>query len=445
MVIRNIDELLMRLRQEAATRPDPYPHPLEGPLYSGKAAHVPVPDPKKLVVISNQDRETLWACSDREFLDYAYLQLLGRRPDDSGLHLYLSALARGRARCEIAAAIAFSPEASSERVLPGMGRPMRLFGWLRKRRIFPLVFLGSWLCRHFEALRRRIARRRLAEREVLLATMRQLQTELDSQRSQLTQIALAQTELEFLKQHLKEWADRSEADKREISCQQEIVDRYYLAFEDACRGPRDQIRQGLEIYLPFVHEALSVCPGGEVLDLGCGRGEWLELLQWYHLPCRGIDLNPNMVAFCESIGLLVSRQDVLDTLMAQPDSSLAVVSSFHLIEHLPFTVLYQVVREIVRVLQPGGLLLLETPNPENILVGSHTFYHDFSHRNPITPTSLTFLAKYHGLVDIQVIRRNPYPDSAKVAGDDPLTDRVNGHFCGPQDFAVTARKPPCAS
>ena len=80
------------------------------------------------------------------------------------------------------------------------------------------------------------------------------------------------------------------------------------------------------------------------------------------------------------------------------------------------------------------------PNPENVLVGSHTFYHDPTHRNPVTPTAISFLLSYLGFSDVEVRRFNPYPEEAKVPGDDPLTARVNGHLCGPQDYAVVGRK-----
>ena len=93
------------------------------------------------------------------------------------------------------------------------------------------------------------------------------------------------------------------------------------------------------------------------------------------------------------------------------------------------------------MLVPGGLILFETPNPENLLVASHTFYHDPTHRNPITPTGVEFLARYTGFGDTQIMRLHPYPDEARVKGMDPLTERVNGHLCGPQDFAIVARKP----
>lgn len=220
---------------------------------------------------------------------------------------------------------------------------------------------------------------------------------------------------------------------------QAAIDAYYLAFEDAHRGPSEEIQAGLNDYEQIVQEM----PVGDhpALDLGCGRGEWLLWLQERGIAAQGVDGNPVMVQHCLARGLAVQHVDLLQHLQSLPKHSVRLVSSFHVIEHLPFEVLFLMMREIHRVLVPGGLMILETPNPENILVGSHTFHHDFSHRAPITPTSIEFLAQYHGFVGTQILRRNPYPVTARVIGSDPLTERVNGHLCGPQDFALIARTP----
>lgn len=90
------------------------------------------------------------------------------------------------------------------------------------------------------------------------------------------------------------------------------------------------------------------------------------------------------------------------------------------------------------MLMPGGKIIFETPNPENVLVGSHTFYHDLTHRNPLTPTFCTFLARYTGFSNIEIRRLHPYSPDAQVEGSDSLTERFNGHFYGPQDFALIA-------
>lgn len=223
----------------------------------------------------------------------------------------------------------------------------------------------------------------------------------------------------------------------------DVLDAFYVAFEEACRGPRDEIKRELRHYLPYF-DKLSALPklrDAPVVDLGCGRGEWLELLGEHGWNTVGVDLSPIMIDVCAEYGLETKRLDALEYLRQQDDASLAAVTGFHIIEHLPFDVLFELISESTRVLKSGGLVLFETPNPENVLVGSHTFYHDFTHRNPITPTAIDFLARYHGFASSQIIRSHPYPESARVPGDDPLTERVNGHLCGPQDFAIIAWKP----
>ena len=218
------------------------------------------------------------------------------------------------------------------------------------------------------------------------------------------------------------------------------LDAYYVAFEDANRGSHQAFIEKLSVYVG-VFEKLQQPGRGPLLDIGCGRGELLDHLKGLGITARGVDTNPVMIALCRERGHDVEQGDALTVLRSLPDESLAAVSGFHIIEHLPFEVLFALVRECRRVLQPNGFILFETPNPENVLVGSHTFYHDFTHRNPVTPTAIQFLAQYHGFADLQIIRSSPYPHSAKVPGDDALTQRVNGHFCGPQDFALLASKP----
>ena len=218
----------------------------------------------------------------------------------------------------------------------------------------------------------------------------------------------------------------------------QAIEAYYVSFEDVHRGSTAQIQAGLNDYQAVMEGVNRQYPA---LDLGCGRGEWLQWLRERGIAARGIDSNAVMVRLCQEQGLDVQVGDVLSSLRAQASHSLSMVSSFHVIEHLPFEVLFAMVQEIHRVLIPGGVMILETPNPENVLVGSHTFYHDFSHRAPITPTSIEFLAQYHGFVKTDILRRNPYPREARVLGSDPLTERVNGHLCGPQDFALIARTP----
>ncbi|MCX7222597.1 MAG: class I SAM-dependent methyltransferase, partial [Burkholderiales bacterium] len=136
------------------------------------------------------------------------------------------------------------------------------------------------------------------------------------------------------------------------------MDGFYRAFEDKHRGSRDAIKNRQRVYLPFVLPLANLYPGSQTLDLGCGRGEWLELLTEIGLDARGADLDDGMLQECRDRGLRVMTEDALSALKKLPDSSQAVVSGFHFAEHIPFQVLQQVVQEALRVLRPAGLLIL---------------------------------------------------------------------------------------
>jgi SAM-dependent methyltransferase len=179
---------------------------------------------------------------------------------------------------------------------------------------------------------------------------------------------------------------------------QHFLDAFYVAFEDQFRGSREDILNTLKVYLPLIQEAQVGTPESSILDVGCGRGEWLELLRESGYTARGIDINRVMLEQCRSRGLEVVEADVIDYLRTLPDSSLGAVTGFHIIEHLSFETLVQLFDETVRVLKPGGLVIFETPNTRNILVGSGDFYRDPTHKNPIHPDTISFLAKSRGLI-----------------------------------------------
>lgn len=221
---------------------------------------------------------------------------------------------------------------------------------------------------------------------------------------------------------------------------QQDLDDYYLAFENAHRGSHAEIITKIKPYLSKVAVLAPEVLVLPMIDIGCGRGEWLELLRDQGFDAVGLDLSAAMVQQCRSRGLRAEHVDAQQWLSSQPDNSLAMVSGFHIVEHLPFEQLFLLIGQIWRALAPGGIVILETPNPENVLVGSHTFYHDHSHRNPVTPTSLQFLLGYHGFVSQEVLRLNPYPANDRIKEPGPLAERFNGHLYGPQDYGIVARK-----
>ncbi|HEX6719283.1 MAG TPA: methyltransferase domain-containing protein [Pyrinomonadaceae bacterium] len=216
-----------------------------------------------------------------------------------------------------------------------------------------------------------------------------------------------------------------------------LLDALYASLEDQFRGPRDEVRRRLQVYLPFLKEA-GIKNG--VLDIGCGRGEWLQLLRSEGIEGQGVDRNRVLVEECRGAGLNVVEQDALAYLRNLPDESFNAITTFHLVEHLPFETLIRLLDEIVRTLKPGGILIVETPNPENFMVGSCNFYADPTHRNPIPSETLKFLIESRGLISETVLKLRPW-DEAKIAGDDELIKRFNEYFYSAPDYGIVARKP----
>lgn len=170
---------------------------------------------------------------------------------------------------------------------------------------------------------------------------------------------------------------------------------FYHFFESKHRGSRDLIKSRLVSYAPFLHALVEVYPEGNIVDLGCGRGEWLEYVtETTPYQCHGVDLDKDMLADCEKAGLSHECKDAISHLQQLEDNSQVLVSAFHLVEHLPFSQLLMLVEEAHRVLKPAGLLILETPNPENIVVGTSQFYMDPTHEKPIPPHLLAFITDY---------------------------------------------------
>ncbi|WP_256078314.1 bifunctional 2-polyprenyl-6-hydroxyphenol methylase/3-demethylubiquinol 3-O-methyltransferase UbiG [Massilia sp. YIM B04103] len=214
---------------------------------------------------------------------------------------------------------------------------------------------------------------------------------------------------------------------------------FYRAFEDRYRGARATIKDRLRAYLPFIAPLLAqAAPGSRptALDLGCGRGEWLELLGEQGFAARGIDLDEGMLAACHERGLDVELADALRALRAQPDHSLAVVSAFHLVEHIPFDLVRELASEALRALQPGGLLIMETPNPENLTVGATSFYMDPSHLHPLPPNLLAFAAEHAGFARQQIVRLQEDPQLHTAAPVGLITVLE-----GPSpDYSIVAQK-----
>jgi SAM-dependent methyltransferase len=213
-------------------------------------------------------------------------------------------------------------------------------------------------------------------------------------------------------------------------------DHFYRAFEEEFRGSRELIKSRLCFYLPFIEPLKQTQPCPKAVDLGCGRGEWLEILGEHGFSARGVDRDDGMLAACRERGLASEKDDAIECLKRLPDASLAMVSGFHIAEHLPFADLRRLVQESARVLKPGGLLILETPNPENLRVASTSFYLDPTHERPLPPDLLKFLAQYYGFARIKIVRLQE-PAELRAKASITLMDVLTGSS---PDYAVIAQK-----
>lgn len=214
-----------------------------------------------------------------------------------------------------------------------------------------------------------------------------------------------------------------------------IPDDIYRHLQEQFRGSQGDLEKRLQQYVPLFQELSPTHWNYPLCDLGCGRGEWLNLLFHSGVPARGIDNNVQMIDTCRARNLDVVADDAFDFLSRLPDSSVPAITAIQVVEHLSPPMFIQWLKEIYRVLRPGGILLFETPNPENIQVSSYYFRLDPTHVQPLPPPLATHTASAIGFEQIKVLRPEIY-DPPEF--EDP---RLNHFFSVSMDYAVVARKP----
>ncbi len=362
MPLPDRDTLRARLRREALA----YDHPFAGR--------------------STYDLAEFNAFHGEEFVTQAYWAILKRAPDPDGLRTYTEGLRQGiYTKPYILGILARSPEgqtsgvriAGLERVFPYHRLRCRLLQFLHKRGRLPV----SRLRRRVAVLETELAA--LRERAATAADLAALREAIGAlRRDRLALAALLEARV-FTSPGPPPAPD--------------IPAAFYAGLEDAFRGDAATLTQGFPPLRPLVEAARARLREDCIaLDLGCGRGEWLAWLREIGVRAVGVDLNPIFVARCREAGLEVHEADLMDTLAQQPDASLGLVSAFHVVEHLPFPLQYRLMSEMYRVLLPGGLALLETPNARNLLVTGGDFYRDPTHIRPVFPDTLAYLGTHIG-------------------------------------------------
>ncbi|BBB69511.1 hypothetical protein UNDYM_5258 [Undibacterium sp. YM2] len=219
-------------------------------------------------------------------------------------------------------------------------------------------------------------------------------------------------------------------------------DQFYLEFEALFRGSRADIKERLKVYLPYLAHISEQAKDERklVIDVGCGRGEWLELLDEQGIPAMGVDMNISMVNACLDQGFLCRHADAIAYLREQPAGSIGAVTGFQIIEHLPFEQLIALFDAARHALCPGGVIIFETPNPENLKVGACNFYFDPTHLHPIVPQVAEFMARQRGFSHAEILRLHPYPDDHLLHGGTEVEALLNKELFGAQDYAVIGRK-----
>jgi O-antigen chain-terminating methyltransferase len=232
-----------------------------------------------------------------------------------------------------------------------------------------------------------------------------------------------------------------------LECRETMKDVSYEIFEDANRGSAEEIRERLGFYLPRL-ENCKTTASSYILDIGCGRGEFLELLADAGLHAKGIDINRAAVSEAKSKGLSVKHADLFAELERIKPNTLAGLSAFHVIEHLPFDQIYRFLELAFTRLKPDGILMLETPNALNLRVAASEFYRDPTHIKPVHPSTLEHALRQAGFDSVEIEFLHPFP------GEDALTVKsksfskpeshnfkaLNELILGCRDCAVTATK-----
>jgi len=464
----DVDEIMEKIREEVAKRKSATPGADSGGVYRQRGTGNEKRNVHLFIL------EDFLKYHDEEFIKNAYHVILKRTPDPEGYKTYLTRLRSGElSKTDILGRLRYSKEGREKRTqirglllrtiisasfrIPIIGYIIDILVLLAR---LPKILKNN---REFESYTNiRLTQLSQVDEEIRelfssssKATLKTLTTISTAQQAVEKITSAITTELNYYKLNMLEQERRlflflEEARKRlpePFTAQQlenmlteedHLLDAMYLTFEDRFRGTRGDIKERLKTYLPYIEQLSEKNKDAPLLDIGCGRGEWLELLKEKGYKAQGVDLNRIMIQQCKDRGLDVMEADVIAFLRKQEANSLRAITGFHIIEHLTLRTLVTLFDEALRVLAPGGLVIFETPNPENIVVGACNFYIDPTHRNPLPPDPIKFIAEQRGFVRVEILRLHRLKEIQPTGQE--LLDDVLHRFTMEQDYSIIGYK-----
>jgi O-antigen chain-terminating methyltransferase len=230
------------------------------------------------------------------------------------------------------------------------------------------------------------------------------------------------------------------------------------ALVETFRGSEEEIGHRLEHHLPLLRDHAPV------LDLGCGRGELLVMLRDAGVDATGVEADPALAGAATRRGLEVVHGDAVDVLRRQPENHWGAITAIHLLEHLDSAAIMALLAEARRALRPGGIVVVESPNPRNLRVGAAEYWVDPTHLRPLLPDTLEVFFKASGFQVDRVEFLHPFPADQQLTRDDQaeavqgaapevmaishrldrLAARLDELLNGPRDFVVVAVNPETA-
>lgn len=406
--------------------------------------------------------------NNTEFIYNIYSKILLRDADPTGFENYLNMLVRENGnRVLVLGSIRYSQE-GKQKSIPVHGLYVRYKIKKVFRILYRIPILGyllRWvkdiitMPRKFNNLYSSIIQQQISEENIyklINRTKDEFKITLDKTKDEL------KITFEELKVNIDEKINKNANDIEKINSKFEKIeeekrikeneeekiksemDEIYLKFENQFRGKRDEIKRKLSKYIPII-ENVDIHNNHDhtnVVDVGCGRGEWLELLKENRFIYTGVDLNESMVKSCKELNLNAVEADAISYLSTLEDSSVYVITGFQIVEHIGTENIVRLLKESYRVLKSGGMAIFETPNPENLIIGACNFYFDSTHIKPIPPAQLQFLAESSGFDRVDILRLHPYNviDIEKLDTKNEEMLKIANFFNNMTDYSILAYK-----